>query len=95
MFRRVLLSVLLLSLAGCVAPRPLYEDVAAAAPPVSMASVGLAPVHSHDDVRIALLVAFGLIIVFLVLVDLFLLPFSYHRHHLYFPCCRWCVHTCL
>jgi uncharacterized protein YceK len=86
MVRRAILLLGLLLLGGCASTHGLHGPEAA--------DVALQHVHGHSDARAALWVVVGLLIVTVVIVDLVLLPFSYRRRSLFFPCCRWCIHIC-
>jgi hypothetical protein len=57
------------------------------------ARAGLEPIGHHDAI-VAIWVFACFVLVFVVFVDLILLPFSYRRHHLWFPCCRYVIHRC-
>jgi hypothetical protein len=66
--------------------------------PASYASVddaegGLEQVR-HRDVRAALWLVAGIVIVGAFIADLFILPYSCYTHHHYFPCCRAVVSWC-
>lgn len=56
--------------------------------------VHLEPTRRSDAVRAAIIAGVVFIIVGAFLVDLILLPFSYRRRYLFFPCCRTCVSWC-
>ncbi len=56
--------------------------------------VHLEPTRRHDGVRAAIIAGVVFLIVGAFLVDLILLPFSYRRRELFFPCCRTCVSWC-
>lgn len=101
---RVLLALLVLTLtfaSGCATHRhgAAYSDgptqgLLTAGGGSSLQHVHLEPTRHRDWVRGAIIAGVVFIIVGAFLVDLFLLPFSYRRRHLFFPCCRTCVSWC-
>ena len=92
---RVALVLALVLLAGCAAQAPLAFDASAGPGEVALASAagGLEPIRHHGE-RAALYALAGVAIAFVVFADLLILPFSYRRRHLFFPCSRWVWRTC-
>lgn len=83
------------SLTGCAS-----AGLSDAARPISSgqglvlsASTGLEPT-SHGDAFAVLVVVACVAIAAVVVADLFILPFSYRRRHLRFPCSRWVWRSC-
>lgn len=93
MTRFALLLALVLS--GCAG-----AGLSDAARPVSSgqdlvlsASTNLEPVR-HGEAFAFLVVVACVAIAAVVVADLFILPFSYRRRHLRFPCSRWVWRSC-
>lgn len=96
MVRSALLALLtgLVFLSGCAS-----TGLSDAARPSSgqglvlSASTGLEPAR-HGEAFAALVVVACFAIAFVVIADLCILPFSYRRRHLRFPCSRWVWRSC-
>lgn len=92
---RAALTLLAVSLTGCAsaglpdAARPISSGQGL----VLSGSSGLEPV-SHGDAFAVLVVVACVAIAAVVVADLFILPFSYRRRHLRFPCSRWVWRSC-
>ncbi|MBX3472491.1 MAG: hypothetical protein KF878_37035 [Planctomycetes bacterium] len=96
----VLLAVILGLSSGCAAPRRGGLAPASDCPGPCLTSgaglqpVALEPTRRHHGVRAAIIAGVVFIIVGAFLVDLILLPFSYRRRHMFFPCCRTVIGWC-
>lgn len=102
---RVLLTLLALSLtlaSGCAthrhgglsSPGSSSTGLLTVGDGSGLQQVELEPTRRHHAVRAAIIAGVVFIIVGAFLVDLFLLPFSYRRRHMFFPCCRTVIHWC-
>ncbi|MCO5165130.1 MAG: hypothetical protein M9894_02025 [Planctomycetes bacterium] len=98
-----LLALLLALSSGCAAPRHGGGPGAGAGGAGLTTAASSACAHSHSQleptrrhhaVRAAIIAGVVFIIVGAFLVDLFLLPFSYRRRHMFFPCCRTVISWC-
>lgn len=92
---RVALVLALVLLAGCAAQAPVALEAPTGSARLALGPVagGLEPVGHHGE-RAALYALAGVAIAFVVFADLLVLPFSYRRRHLFFPCSRWVWRCC-